>query len=156
MKIDPEYSLAQTALDGLSGIDTTLKKCKELREADKLTDVQLTEIYSLINEYRDQTDHWAHVVELMDEFLKWRSDSPNSWRIYGEALKNIGRNQEAIQAFNKALELSQDNKDNKILIFYHLGELHKDFSSRYTAERRKCCDLRFILECSRNELISIG
>lgn len=133
--IDPEYSLAKTALDGLSGINATLNKCKNLREANKLSDAQLTEVYQLIIEHCQQLGHWVHVIELMGEFLKWRSDNPNSWRIYGEALKNIGRNQEALQAFGQALEFGQDSKDNKTLVFYQLAEIHKDFSSRVTAEK---------------------
>ena len=134
LKIDQKYGHAKVALKKMSGIDKVLRMCAKFKETKVLTEMQQGELYEAIKD-RYHKGKWTHVIELIQVYLKSNSNETGLWRWYGESLMNVGRSREAIKALNKALKLGQRSKENKALVYFFLGRLHEEFSSRKTSEK---------------------
>jgi len=85
------------------------------------------------SKYKDKGDRESHVVELLAPYLKVRSTHAYAWYMYGDCLRILGRNNEALQALKKALELTQPK--DKGLIRLRIGMLFSDSGSLAEAEQ---------------------
>ncbi|MES2037729.1 MAG: hypothetical protein V4495_07825 [Pseudomonadota bacterium] len=63
-------------------------------------------IFAQAKELAEKDHHQVHVVELLEIYVKLRPDHARAWVLYGEALKNLGRNKEGLQALTIAYELA--------------------------------------------------
>jgi TPR repeat protein len=93
----------------------------------------LDEIFSLSDKEADNDHRAAHVVELLQPYLRLRPNHGRAWFIYGECLRIVGRSQEAMDALLKALEFAPEQiKSN---IFGRIGFLCRQHISPMTAEK---------------------
>ncbi|MFZ6775723.1 tetratricopeptide repeat protein [Undibacterium sp. Ji83W] len=87
----------------------------------------LDEIFAQAKELSEKDHHHAHVVELLEVYIKVRPDHARAWALYGEALKDLGRNKEGLQALTAAYELAPETY--KAYVAMQIGVLLKDFQS---------------------------
>ncbi len=66
------------------------------------------EIFAQAKELAEKDHHQVHVVDLLEIYVKFRPDHARAWALYGEALKDLGRNKEGLQALTIAYELAPD------------------------------------------------
>ncbi len=64
---------------------------------------QLDEIFRLVAEYNQDDEGEVHMIELLGPYLQKRPNHVYAWYLYGDALRVVGRFEEAIKALKKAL-----------------------------------------------------
>jgi tetratricopeptide (TPR) repeat protein len=74
-----------------------------------LTDLKCThldEIYRIAKQESDQEGREVHVVELLSYYIKLRPEDAKAWMLYGDALRVLGRRDEAHIALTRAFDMA--------------------------------------------------
>ncbi len=64
---------------------------------------QLDKVFELVKTYNQDDEGEVHMIELLGPYLQKRSTHVYAWYLYGDALRIVGRSEEAIKALKKAL-----------------------------------------------------
>jgi tetratricopeptide (TPR) repeat protein len=73
-------------------------------------DELLDEIYRVAKKEADKEDHEAHVVELLSCYVKFRPEDAKAWMLYGDALRILGRKEDALLALTQAFDMAPQEK----------------------------------------------
>ena len=95
--------------------------------------IYLDDVYVQAKSFFDEEDKEAHVVELLEPYLRVCKDKGYAWFMYGESLRVLGRAKEALMAFQKSLELMPP--EQKGLVYPRMGMLYGDHISPIEAEK---------------------
>lgn len=87
----------------------------------------LDEIFTRAKDLSERDNHQVQVVELLEIYIKLRSDHARAWALYGEALKDLGRCKEGLHALTTAYELAPEIY--KAYVAMQIAMLLKDFQS---------------------------
>ena len=64
---------------------------------------QLDKVFNLIKKFERDDEGEVHMIELLGPYLQKRPNHVYAWYLYGDALRVVGRFEEAIKALKKAL-----------------------------------------------------
>lgn len=72
---------------------------------------QLDEIYRIAKQESDKDGREVHVAELLGYYIKFRPEDAKAWMLYGDALRVLGRRDDALMALTQAFEMApQEHK----------------------------------------------
>src|SRR2546428_5898192 len=69
----------------------------------------------------EKPDTDVHIVELLSVYVKFESQNGIAWFHFGDALRNVGRLEEAEEALLKAVDLAP--KTNRFAVYARIGML---------------------------------
>ncbi|MFZ6769232.1 tetratricopeptide repeat protein [Undibacterium sp. Di26W] len=93
----------------------------------------LDEIFSRAEDESKICGHEIHVVELLQSYLISRPEHARAWALYGEALRELGRNKDSLIALSRAYELASDTYKGHIAM--QIAVLARDFQSPAEAKK---------------------
>lgn len=99
-----------------------------IKEEDKY----LNQLFARAKQEADQEGRESHVVELLSQYVQHKPSHQYAWLLYGDALRVLGRFQEAQPALKKALQLSSE--DQRDIVCARIGMLYENQRSRAEAE----------------------
>ena len=67
---------------------------------------RLDEIYRIAKQESDKDGREAHVVELLGYYVKFRPKNARAWMLYGDALRVLGRRDDALIALTRAFDMA--------------------------------------------------
>jgi tetratricopeptide (TPR) repeat protein len=97
----------------------------------------LDKIFRRAEEASEVEGRDVHVVELLESYVVSRPHHARAWSLYGNALRELGRNGESLDALKKAYQLAAEGY--KGFVAMHIAILIKDFRS--PNEARKWFDI---------------
>jgi len=93
----------------------------------------LQRIFDRARALSDKPDTDVHIVELLSVYVKFESQNGIAWFHFGDALRNVGRLEEAEEALLKAVDLAP--KTSRFAVYARIGMLMAKRGSPSDAEK---------------------
>ena len=93
----------------------------------------LQRIFDRARALSDKPDTDVHIVELLGVYVKFESQNGIAWFHFGDALRNVGRLEEAEEALLKAVDLAP--KTSRFAVYARIGMLMAKRGSPSDAEK---------------------
>jgi len=93
----------------------------------------LQRIFDRARALSDKPDTDVHIVELLSVYVKFESQNGIAWFHFGDALRNVGRLEEAEEALLKAVDLAP--KTSRFAVYARIGMLMAKRGSPSEAEK---------------------